>query len=287
MRTPKLNLLAATSLAVFTTAGNALAFDPEKVFKPDEQPRSILSYGFEALKSGRNADALGAFKYGAEKNHVPAEWKLARMFQTGEGVKRDHLAAFKLFSKIADRFYEHMPNRYDLPYVSHAVVSLGHYSQYGIKGTPVVANPRRAENYYMRAAAAYHDAEAQYRLGKLYLDGLLGANRQRNAARWFSAATKKGHALAQAELGRMLFYGEGVKRNRVRGLVHLTRAKARAARKGLNSVIEMEAAAYAEADNEQRSAAARIVARLNAQARRTLGPPVGLAVPAERTTVSD
>ncbi len=85
----------------------------------------------------------------------------------------------------------------------------------------------------------------------------------------------------------MLFYGEGVKRNRVRGLVHLTRAKARAARKGLNSVIEMEAAAYAEADNEQRSAAARIVDRLNAQALRTLGPPVGLAVPNERTTVSD
>jgi len=250
------------SLTLAAHMGQALAFDPEKVFKPDEPPRTILRYGFEALKSGRHEDALGAFRYGAVKNHVPAQWKLARMLQTGQGVEKDHFAAFKMYMKIAQRFAENMPARGDLPYVAHAVVTLGIYLENGIEGSPVRANPRRAENFYYRASAIYRDAEAQYRLGRLYLSGELGTPRPRMAARWFSSATKKGHALAQAELGRMMFYGEGVRRNRVKGLVHLTRAKTRSAAQGLSAIVQMEEEAYAVADEGQRSAAARIIERL-------------------------
>ena len=217
----KPTLLAAVFAAALTAPAGA--FDASKQFDANEEPRNILKYGYQALKRGAFDEAIGAFRFGASRNDVASQWKLARMLQTGTGEKQDHKAAYKLYTMIADRFAEKAPAGHNLAYVSSAVVMLGRYDLAGIDGF-VAADPRRAEFHFYRAAALYHDGEAQYQLGKLYRSGTVGAQQPRSAARWFSLSARKGHTLAQAQLGQMLFVGEGVVANPVRGLVMMARA---------------------------------------------------------------
>jgi len=258
-------VLAFTVIGVALSSApqSAFAFDPDKVFSGDVAPTSILKYGFDALKAGRTSEAIGAFRHGADKNHLASQWKLARMLQAGEGAPRDQYAAYQLFGKIADRFTEIPPNRHDRPYVANSVVSLGLYSLSGIEGTTITRDPHLAEYHFYRAAALYGDAEGQFQLGMLYNSNLLGNPRPTNAARWFGLASKKGHALAQAELGNMLFQGQGVRKNRVKGLVYLTKAATRSAKRGLKRILFLRESALASANEAQRQEASRRMARLN------------------------
>ena len=93
------------SAAVFTGPSaipSAYAFDPEKQFSEDDEPRSILRFGFMALKQGNFEEAISAFRFGAAKNDLASQWKLARMLQTGAGLPKDDLAAYRLYAKIAN-----------------------------------------------------------------------------------------------------------------------------------------------------------------------------------------
>ena len=70
------------------------------------------------------------------------------------------------------------------------------------------------------AASYFGDADAQYRLGRLYLDGTPSDPHQ--AARWFQLAATKGDCRAEAVLGDLLFQGRSVPRQAARGLMWLT-----------------------------------------------------------------
>jgi TPR repeat protein len=220
------------SLAALADAPTTYAFDPTAVFNDDSEPRTVLRYGYEALKGGRVDDAVGAFTYGAEHDNIAAEWKLARMFEAGDGVAVDPKTAHDLYSRLVRRYAEQVPEQMERPFVSAALVSLADFALTGVEGA-VRRDPRRAEHLLFRAAALYQDAEAQYRLGALYQSDSLGAPQMRNAARWYGLAAKKGHAGALARLGRMLMLGDGIPRRPVRGLVMLTRAKAASANSGI------------------------------------------------------
>ena len=82
----------------------------------------------------------------------------------------------------------------------------------------------------MHAATYFGDADAQYRLGQLYLDdNELGEN-PLQSARWLSLAARKGHAAAQATLGDLLFNGsEGLEPQPEEGLMWLIVAQRRVA----------------------------------------------------------
>lgn len=261
---PNKFLAAAASTVVLSTIvlTPSHAFDPETTFKGNDEPRTVLRYGFRALKQGKMNDAIGAFRFGAERNNLAAEWKLARMFQIGEGVAQDHASAHELFAKIASRYGETPPNYRDMPFVAHAVVSLGQYALTGIEGSTIRANTRRAEDHFYRAAALYKDPEAQFQLGVLYRSGALGVVQSRSAARWFGLAARKGHGEARAQLGEMLFYGEGVRRRPVSGLVHMARG---AARSRLGATRSMLDKALGEASTLERAKAEEIIARLDTQ----------------------
>ena len=256
-------LLSATGMALILAMQPASAFDPDKVFGADAGARHILKYGFDALRDGRHDDALGAFRHGAEQEHVASQWKLARMLESGVGVQRDQLAAYRLYERIAERFNDLPPNRIDRPYVANSVVSLGRYALTGIEGTEVAADPRVAEFHFYRAAALYGDAEAQFQLGQLYNSAQLGTARPRTAARWYKLASRKGHPKAQAELGNMLFHGEGIRPNRVKGLAYLMYAARQSAKSGFQRIRDLRRDAFAKASQAQRDAAARFVARLS------------------------
>ena len=219
---PRGTILAAC-LAALTIGAPVHAFDPSAVFSNDEEPATILRFGYNALKEGRVEDAVGAFRFGVERRDLASTWKLARMLQIGEGVPRDDAAAFELFLSIAERYVTQVPTDEDTPFVSHAIVSVGVFYLNGLPAAGIHPDVRAAEDHFYRAAALYGDAEAQYRLGWLLRSGRLGRPQGQAAARWLKLAARKGHRAAQSELGDILFHGDGVHRNRVQGLYLMTR----------------------------------------------------------------
>ena len=119
-------------------------------------------------------------------------------------------------------------DRRDLSVVSNAFVAVGVYSLSGLPKTGVKADPERALEMFQYAALNFGNADAQYNLARLYLDGADGVVNKdaRQAVRWLALAADKGHLQAQALLGHMLFNGfEGMPPQRAKGLMWLTMAR--------------------------------------------------------------
>jgi TPR repeat protein len=147
------------------------------------------------------------------------------MYADGDGVQHDDLKAFEYFSKLADQHADETPDSPNAAVVSSAFVALGGYFLDGIKGTYVAANPSRAVEMFNYAASYYSDPNAQYNLARLYLEGMGVSKDSRLAARWFNLAAEKGHHASQALLGHLLINGQGVPRQRAKGLMWLTLAR--------------------------------------------------------------
>jgi len=204
-------------------AGQASAFDgtttPNTALltPSDEQPsRSAAPDGSDKVK------ALTALQYAAEQGHIAAQWKVGRMYAAGDGVPRDDQRAFAYFSQIANTHPDETPGTAQARFVANAFVALGHYYLTGIPNS-VVADAGRAKEMFTYAASYFGDADAQYQLGRLYLDGSPSDPRQ--AARWFQLAATKGDCRSEAALGDLLFQGVKVPRQAARGLMWLTLSK--------------------------------------------------------------
>ncbi|WP_454916407.1 tetratricopeptide repeat protein [Xanthobacter sediminis] len=212
--------------------------------------------GAQALRSGQTAKGLDALGYAAAQGHAVAQWKLGRIYADGDGVKRDDAKAFSYFSKIANSHAEDYPGTAQSRFVANAFVALGSYYLVGIPSAGVKRDPTRARDMYSYAASYFGDADAQYNLGKLYLDGVGGPKDARNAGRWLTLAAQKGQFEAQAVLGQLLFRGEeGVPRQAARGLMWLTLARDAAARPEDHWVVELHEEVFAEASPDERAMA--------------------------------
>ncbi|MGF7007082.1 TPR repeat protein [Aminobacter sp. BE322] len=246
---------ALVAAALLGAAGNALAFD-DKVFddktgvKPQSNPWAVFQFGYSAYKNGHKDQAVEAYRYAAENGQIGATWKLARMYAEGDGVAQDDYEAFKFFNEIAEQDVE--PGSPEESYVSDALVALGGYMKQGIPGSPVAADPVAAQEYYMRAAANYRNPNAQFEMGKMFLNGDGGVKASvRQAGRWLQLAAEKGHAGAQATLGNLLFQSGKV----VRGLAMMTAALERATPVDQPWIRGMQEEAFALADESDRRTA--------------------------------
>lgn len=212
--------------------------------------------GAQALRSGQTAKGIDALGYAAAQGHAAAQWKLGRIYADGDGVKRDDAKAFSYFSKIANSHADDYPGTAQSRFVANAFVALGGYYLEGIPAAGVKRDPVRARDMYSYAASYFGDADAQYHLGKLYLDGVGGPKDARNAGRWLTLAAQKGQFEAQAMLGQLLFHGEdGVPRQAARGLMWLTLARDAAARPEDHWVVELHEEVFAEATPDERAMA--------------------------------
>jgi len=242
--------LFAGALVLFGTMGPALALDEKLVVQqPSRNPLAMFRFGFSAYKRGEKQEAVEAYRYAAENGQVGARWKLARMYAEGDGVARNDYEAFKFFSAVAQQ--EVQPGSSDESYVSDALVAVGDYLRSGISGTPVTANPTLAIEYYMRAAATYRNADAQFELGRMFLSGEGGAKSIQQAARWLQLAAEKGHVGARATLGNLLFQSGKV----VRGLALMTAALQQAAPADVGWIRSMQEEAFALAGESDRRTA--------------------------------
>jgi TPR repeat protein len=169
--------------------------------------------------------SLTALQYAAEGGHPVAQWKLGRMYAKGDGVAQDDLRAYDYFSRIANAHAEDSPSAPQASIVANAFVALGRYYVSGIPNTRVKADPERAREMFSYAASYFGNAEAQYNLARMYLDGVGMPRDTKYGIRWLGLAARKGQHQAQALLGQMLCSGDRLPRQTARGLMWLTLAQ--------------------------------------------------------------
>jgi TPR repeat protein len=255
----------ALALCMFGAAAPAFALDGRDTPATDKGPVQALTFKDpatawkryqEGARAGDARSSLEALRYAADGGQPLAQWKLGTMYAAGEGgVPRDDLKAFQYFSRIVDAYDEDDPDqRRDAAVVASAFVSVGAFSLTGIANTSVHANPERAMEMFYYAATRFRDANAQYNLARMYLDGAGVEKDVRQAARWLNLAADKDHKEARALLGSMLFKGTaGLSRQRPLGLMYLTLAREAAndAKKDGWIVDLHESAVKAASDDEK------------------------------------
>ena len=154
-----------------------------------------------------NDTFISALESDAEAGRPLALWQLGTMYENGEGVDKDPVKAFGYFAQIANQHADTAPRGLEADIVASSFVKLGEYFRLGVPEAGVSQNPAEYHRMLMHAATYFGDAEAQYRIGLLYQqeDGL-GISPMLSA-RWLQSAAHKGHCLAQAQLGNLLFNG--------------------------------------------------------------------------------
>jgi len=227
-----------------------------------EAPRATVRAGLEAgHPEGRASDngtgALEVTRRAADRGETWALWKLGNAYAGGEGGPRDDLKAFEYFSRIVASYDEDSPSRRDRAIVASAFVALGTYGLNGIDNSKVRPDPVFALQMFRTAATSFGDANAQYSLARMYLEGVGIAKDSRQAARWLRLAADKGHLQAQARLGQILFSGQdSVKPHRALGLMWLTLAREAAIDSSKDEwIIDLYDKAMASANDEDRQVA--------------------------------
>jgi uncharacterized protein len=216
-------------------------------------PGEAFLTGTEALRAGNTTAGIHALEYAAENGHALAEWKLGRMYADGDHVTRDDLRAFDYFQDIVDNHSDDTLGTSQARFIANAYVALGGYFLNGIPNSPVKPDPLRARDLYAYAASYFGDAEAQYRLGRMLLEGRGGPRDPWQAGRWLKLSADKGLTQAQVLLGMTMFKGDGIPRQAARGLMYLTIARDTA--KQDTSIADLQAWAFANASDDERAMA--------------------------------
>ena len=154
-----------------------------------------------------NDTYLSALESDAAAGRPLALWQLGTMYENGEGVDKDPVKAFGYFAQIANQHADTAPRGLEADIVANSFVKLGEYFRLGVPEAGVSQNPAEYHRMLMHAATYFGDAEAQYRIGMLYQqEEGLGLSPMLSA-RWLQSAAHKGHCMAQAQLGNLLFNG--------------------------------------------------------------------------------
>lgn len=228
--------LMAASFVVLVTAlvAPAPALDsPRETAKADQQtltmfkdPRAALRAGLESYHAGDSATSVAALRYAAEGGEPLAQWKLGRMYAEGDGVARDDAKAYEYFSRIVDHYADDEPDPRERSMAASAFVAVGVYLREGVPDAKIKLDLDRAFDLFRYAATYFGNADAQYNLARMYVDGAGVKKNLRQAVNWLELAARKGHPQAQAMLGRMMFTGEASgEPDRARGLMYLTLAR--------------------------------------------------------------
>lgn len=179
---------------------------------------------------GVSSDDMMSVLEGAAKQGQPsALWQLAEMYANGIGVEQDQVRAFNYFSKIANDYADAPPNSIDAEVVARSFVKIGDYFRSGLPDAGIEVDKEQARALLFHAATYFGDADAQYRVGLLYLEDDDMQPNPMLSMRWLSLAAHKNHISAQAVLGDLMFNGHligdnGIEPQPVEGLMWLSLA---------------------------------------------------------------
>ena len=228
MRTIRDNsLISVTMAAIFALAASILPVHAQTAADAALNMANMLDGAGGGVSSG---DLLSALEDAADAGQPMAMWQLGTMYENGEGVARDPVKAFGYFAQIANQHADTAPKGVEADIVARSFVKVGDYYKQGLPDAGIPADAERSHALLLHAATYFGDADAQYRVGLLYMqEDEMGVN-PLQSARWFSLAARKGHCPAQAQLGNMLFTGvKGIDAQRVEGLMWLNLAHLRCA----------------------------------------------------------
>ena len=235
MRTYR-RIFFAFALGAIPVAGPQFGFDGAPV-NPQDTALPVVSAQPGAAATLKRASvpatpvatspttSLTSLQYSADDGQAVAQFKLGRMYAEGDGVTQDNLRAFDYFSRIANQHAEDNPASPEAQIVANAFVALGRYYLDGIPNSRIKPDPERAREMFTYAASYFGNADAQYNLARLYLDGVGAPRDPKNGTRWLGLAAHKGQHQAQAVLGQMMFNGDHFQRQAARGLMWLMLAR--------------------------------------------------------------
>ncbi|MFT6658301.1 tetratricopeptide repeat protein [Maritalea sp.] len=185
---------------------------------------NILSFFGDSDSEVSNQDLLAALEEAADAGQPIALWRLGMMYEKGDGVQQDRTKAFLYFRELANDNADTPPKSVGADIVAQSFLKIGQYYREGVPDAGVQANDSLSRKLLLHAASYFGDADAQYKVGQLYLDENEFGYSPLQSARWLSLASRKGHPAAQATLGDLMFNGEGIDSDPVEGLMWLTLA---------------------------------------------------------------
>ena len=255
--------LSAPALALDGSDSPAGVAPPMPLFK---NSLHALNEAIMGLRTGDAASSVEALKYAAAGGQSLAQWKLARMYAAGEGVPHDDAKAYEYFLQIVSNYDEDNIPRREMGIVSSAYVAVGIYALNGLPQIKMKPDVFRAHELFQFAASTFGDPNAQYNLARIYLDGIGIKRDPRQAAGWLVLAAEKNHMEAQALLGNLLFTGQGVQRQRAKGLMYLTLAVESAGDDPKNAwIAELHDKALKVASDSDRQMAANLLGDYSAR----------------------
>ncbi len=236
------------------------------------------------LHAGDAQSSVQALTYAAQGGETLAQWKLGTIYAAGEVVPRNDVLAYKYFEELVDNYDEDETDRRSLTAIANAFVQVGVYCLNGIAGSSIKPDPERAVEMFEIAATRFGDADAEYHLARMFIDGEGGLEKDKlRAAKWLGLAAEKGHHGAQALLGHMLFRGDGVPRQAARGLMWLAIANASIKSPKDGWIRDLQAKDLAAAGENDRNAAA---AYLSARGKREIAAELTTPVPRRRRSAA-
>lgn len=147
--------------------------------------------------------ALQLYNRSANQGNPYADYELAKMYRDGIGTEKNTAQADVHFIRAFDGFF-------DLEVKSHNDKLQYRLGQMLHTGTGTEKNDTAAADYWERAAKL-GNVNAQYALGKLWLEN--GSGNPEQAVAWITKAADAGNAAAQYALGKLYRDGEYVQRD--------------------------------------------------------------------------
>ena len=147
--------------------------------------------------------ALRLYQCSSMQGNPYADYELAKMYRDGIGTKRDTEQADAYFIRAFDGFF-------DMEVKSHDDKLQYRLGQMLHTGTGTEKDDGAAADYWERSAKL-GNVNAQYALGRLWLENGSGAPEQ--AVAWITRAAEAGNAAAQYALGKLFRDGEYVQRD--------------------------------------------------------------------------
>ncbi len=179
---------------------------------------SVVSSGLNAVRAHPNSDTYASIEdiieyldLMSQKGDFKASFNLGRIYYEGQrGLERDLVLAKKYFLTVVTKYWKkdgRVVDTFKPGLDKSASKAAGFIGRMYMRGEGVEQNFERARSWFDRGVA-YGDAQSQYCLGLLLMNGYGGQKNVAKATDLFKAAERQDFASAQVEMG-VLYLDQG------------------------------------------------------------------------------
>lgn len=192
----------------YVPASMSIGFYEENfiIGNPDYDPDNSIAYYYGAAQQGdsyaqyeigndyhcdkKYSEAFEWFMKSALQGHTLSQFKVANMYDKGQGVEEDEAKAIKWYRRAVE-------------------VGVGEAAE-KLADLCLNKDVKEAVKWYKQAATR-GTCDAGYKLGEIYWNGLGVEKNKKEGIKWYKLAAKNGSYLAQIKLGDIYFLGRDLK----------------------------------------------------------------------------